>query len=166
VADACRFLGYTTSAEKEELVNACDLMCVPSRNEPFKVVVLVAWDACKPVVDTEAISIIKNSEDGLLAYIEPQSLAWCINRLLADPEKMQRLAEAGHARIEAEFSWDRIARRTEDVYKEVLQGLQASGRLKRSIRSENRLDHVAGVDNNLEKDLRLVLRSFAPQWIV
>ena len=121
VADACRFLGYTTSAEKEELINACDLMCIPSRNEPFGVVVLEAWDACKPVVATEAISIIRNFEDGLLAYIEPQSLAWCINRLLADPEEMRRLAEAGHARIEAEFSWDRIARRTEDVYHEVLK---------------------------------------------
>lgn len=121
VADACRFLGYTSSAEKEELVNACDLMCVPSRNEPFGVVVLEAWDACKPVVATEAVSIIKNFEDGLLAYVEPQSIAWCINRLLADPEEMKRLAEAGYDRIDAEFSWDRIARRTEDVYSDVLQ---------------------------------------------
>lgn len=121
VADACRFLGYSSSAEKEELVNACDLMCVPSRNEPFGVVVLEAWDACKPVVATEAVSIIKNFEDGLLAYVEPQSIAWCINRLLADPEEMKRLAEAGYDRIDAEFSWDRIARRTEDVYSDVLQ---------------------------------------------
>ena len=92
VADSCRFLGYTSSAEKEELVNACDLMCVPSRNEPFGVVVLEAWDACKPVVATEAVSIIKNFEDGLLAYVQPQSIAWCINRLLSNPEEMKRLA--------------------------------------------------------------------------
>ena len=50
VENSCRFLGYTSSAEKQELMNACDLMCVPSRNEPFGVVVLEAWDACKPVV--------------------------------------------------------------------------------------------------------------------
>jgi len=116
VADACRFLGYTTSSEKEELVNACDLMCVPSRNEPFGVVVLEAWDACKPVVATEAVSIIKNFEDGLLAYVQPESIAWCINRLLANPEEMKRLATAGCSRIASEFSWERIAKRTEDVY--------------------------------------------------
>lgn len=116
VADACRFLGYTTSSEKEELINACDLMCVPSRNEPFGVVVLEAWDACKPVVATEAVSIINNFQDGLLAYIQPESIAWCINRLLENPEEMKKLAVAGCSRINAEFSWDRISKRTEDVY--------------------------------------------------
>jgi glycosyltransferase involved in cell wall biosynthesis len=120
VADACRFLGYTSSSEKEELVNACDLMCVPSRNEPFGVVVLEAWDACKPVVATEAVSIIKNFEDGLLAYVQPESIAWCINRLLGNPDEMKKLARAGFCRIEAEFGWDTIAKRTEKVYELVL----------------------------------------------
>ena len=60
VADSCRFLGYTSSADKQMLINACDMMCVPSRNEPFGVVVLEAWDACKPVVATDAVSIINN----------------------------------------------------------------------------------------------------------
>ena len=120
VADACRFLGYTSSSEKEELVNACDLMCVPSRNEPFGVVVLEAWDACKPVVATEAVSIIKNFKDGLLAYVQPESIAWCINRLLGDPDEMKKLARAGFCRIETEFGWDTIAKRTEKVYELVL----------------------------------------------
>jgi glycosyltransferase involved in cell wall biosynthesis len=120
VADACRFLGYTSSAEKEELVNACDLMCIPSRNEPFGVVVLEAWDACKPVVATEAVSIVRNFEDGLLAYIQPESIAWCINRLLSNPDEMKKLAEAGSSRVDSEFSWDMIAKRTEEVYDEAL----------------------------------------------
>jgi len=120
VANACRFLGYTSSSEKEELVNACDLMCVPSRNEPFGVVVLEAWDACKPVVATEAVSIIRNFEDGLLAYVQPESIAWCINRLLSNPAEMKKLAQAGYSRIDAEFSWDRIAKRTEEVYLQAL----------------------------------------------
>jgi glycosyltransferase involved in cell wall biosynthesis len=120
VAEACRFLGYTSSSEKEELINACDLMCIPSRNEPFGVVVLEAWDACKPVVATEAVSIIKNFEDGLQAYIQPESIAWCINRLLSNPEEMKKLAEAGSSRVDSEFSWDMIAKRTEEVYDEAL----------------------------------------------
>ena len=101
--------------------NACDLVCVPSRNEPFGVVVLEAWDACKPVVATEAVSIIRNFEDGLLAYVQPESIAWCINRLLSNPEEMKKLAQAGCSRIDAEFSWDRIAKRTEAVYEEAIK---------------------------------------------
>ena len=117
---ACRFLGYSSTPTKEELMNACDLICIPSRNEPFGVVVLEAWDACKPVVATEAVSIIKNFEDGLIAYIQPESIAWCINRLLQNPEEMEKLGRAGHSRIETEFSWDRIAKRTEEVYNQAL----------------------------------------------
>ena len=120
IADACRFLGYVSSAEKQELMNACDLVCVPSRNEPFGVVVLEAWDAGKSVVATEAVSIIRNFEDGLLAYIQPESLAWCINRLLRSPEEMKSLALAGQSRIEKEFSWGRIAEKTEEVYADIL----------------------------------------------
>ena len=120
VADACRFLGYVSSAEKQELMNACDMACVPSRNEPFGVIVLEAWDAGKPVVATEAVSIIRNFQDGLLAYTQPESIAWCINRLLKNPEEMKKLAEAGQSRIEKEFSWERIAEKTEEVYAEVL----------------------------------------------
>jgi glycosyltransferase involved in cell wall biosynthesis len=98
VTDACRFLGYVPGSEKQELFNACDLVCVPSRNEPFGIIVLEAWDAGKPVVATEAVSIIRNFEDGLLAYIQPESIAWCINRLLKSPEEMKSLALAGQNR--------------------------------------------------------------------
>ena len=45
----------------------------------------------RPVVATEAVSIIRNFEDGLLAYIQPESIAWCINRLLRSPEEMKKL---------------------------------------------------------------------------
>ena len=65
-------------------------------------------------------SIVKNFEDGILAYVQPESIAWCINRLLADPKEMEKIAKAGCDRIEAEFSWDRIAKRTEEVYEKIL----------------------------------------------
>ena len=120
VSGACRFLGYLPASDKEELMKACDLFCIPSRNEPFGIVVLEAWDACKPVVATEAVSIIRNFEDGLLAYIQPESLAWCINRLLSNPDEMKTLAQAGRSRIEREFRWDRIAKKTEELYIKVI----------------------------------------------
>jgi len=121
VNDACRFLGYITSQAKEALMNACDLLCVPSRNEPFGMVVLEAWDAGKPVVATEAVSIINNFEDGLLAYIQPQSIAWCIKRLLENRDEREKISSAGHKRIEAEFGWDRICERTENVYEKAFE---------------------------------------------
>jgi glycosyltransferase involved in cell wall biosynthesis len=120
ISNSCRFLGYVSPYTKEELINACDLFCVPSRNEPFGMVVLEAWDAKKPVVATEAVSIINNFQDGLLAYIEPASLSWCMKRLLENPKESRALAEAGNRRLKAEFSWDNIAEDLETAYEEVL----------------------------------------------
>jgi glycosyltransferase involved in cell wall biosynthesis len=119
---ACRFLGYASTLTKERLMNACDLICIPSRNEPFGVIVLEAWEVCKPVVATEAVSIIRNFEDGLLAYIQPESIAWCINSLINHPDEMRRIAKAGRTRLETEFDWDKIARKTLEVYANAYRG--------------------------------------------
>ena len=116
VGYACRFLGYISTLTKERLMNACDIICIPSRNEPFGVIVLEAWEVCKPVVATEAVSIVRNFEDGLLAYIQPESIAWCINNLINHPEEMIKIAKAGRTRLETEFDWDKIARKTLEVY--------------------------------------------------
>ena len=120
VNDACRFLGYISSQAKEELMNSCDLFCVPSRNEPFGMVILEAWDAGKPIVATEAVSIINNFQDGLLAYVQPESIAWCINHLLEHPKEMRMIARAGHKRIKKEFSWDKIGKEIEEMYDDVI----------------------------------------------
>jgi len=120
VNDACRFLGYISSQAKEELMNSCDLFCVPSRNEPFGMVILEAWDAGKPIVATEAVSIINNFQDGLLAYVQPESIAWCINHLLEHPNEMRKIARAGHKRIKKEFSWDKIGKEIEEMYDDVI----------------------------------------------
>src|SRR5205809_2408688 len=50
VAHATRFLGYRNGGELIDLYKACDAVCVPSRNEPFGIVVLEAWSAGKPVI--------------------------------------------------------------------------------------------------------------------
>jgi glycosyltransferase involved in cell wall biosynthesis len=122
VTASCLFLGYVTDTMKKEWMNACDLICIPSRNEPFGIVVLEAWDAAKPVIATEAVSIIKNFEDGLLAYIEPSSISWCVDKMLQSPENMQRLGRAGRTRVIKESGWgNRIVRRTEEVYENVLE---------------------------------------------
>jgi glycosyltransferase involved in cell wall biosynthesis len=65
------------------------------------------------------VSIINNFKDGPLAYIQPESIAWCINHLLKNPDEMRRISEAGHNRINLEFDWKMIAERTESIYKEI-----------------------------------------------
>ena len=47
---ATRFLGHNNGWRLADLFKASDVVCVPSRNEPFGIVILEAWSAGKPVV--------------------------------------------------------------------------------------------------------------------
>ena len=50
VSHATRFLGHQNGGRLADLFKATDCVCVPSRNEPFGIVILEAWSAGKPVV--------------------------------------------------------------------------------------------------------------------
>jgi glycosyltransferase involved in cell wall biosynthesis len=119
VGDACRFLGYAPDDVAADWMNACDLVCVPSRNEPFCIVALEAWDANKPIVGTEAVCLVSNFTTGINAYLSPDSLAWCINYALANPEQSKRMGENGSQLIKETYNWDTIADGVITVYKRV-----------------------------------------------
>jgi glycosyltransferase involved in cell wall biosynthesis len=117
VKHACRFTGYISDEECIELLNACDIVVVPSRNEPFGIVVLEAWDAGKPVIGTEAVGLIDNFRNGIKAYLSPESIAWCINHVIDNPEYLRRMGEEGRRDVERLYDWNTIADDTIDVYR-------------------------------------------------
>jgi len=45
-----KFLGYIPDSEYVRLLHASDVIVIPSRNEPFGLVLLEAWSAKRPVV--------------------------------------------------------------------------------------------------------------------
>ena len=53
IQNTVRFLGYRNGDELIRLFKLADAICVPSRNEPFGIVVLEAWSANKPVIVTQ-----------------------------------------------------------------------------------------------------------------
>ncbi|HMK45167.1 MAG TPA: glycosyltransferase family 4 protein [Methanocella sp.] len=116
VAHACRFLGYINDDHLLDLYNACDLLVVPSRNEPFGIVVLEAWDAGKPAIGTDAVPIIDNFVNGIRARLYPESIAWCIGDVIDKPSALQWMGAQGRKLIDRVFNWDNVAKMTESLY--------------------------------------------------
>jgi glycosyltransferase involved in cell wall biosynthesis len=119
VRDACRFLGYASDEIAVDWMNACDMVCVPSRNEPFCIVVLEAWDAGKPVIGTEAVHLISNFSTGIKAYIAPDSIAWCINYALANPKQSKSMGEKGNNLIKGLYNWNTVADEVVKLYEKL-----------------------------------------------
>jgi glycosyltransferase involved in cell wall biosynthesis len=106
VAGRVRFLGWRH--DRSALLQACDLCVFPSRSEPFGSVTLEAWAHERPLIAAAAegpAAYVRNGEDGLIVPIDDDdALAGAITHLIDDPASARRLAAAGLARYEAEFT--------------------------------------------------------------
>ena len=124
VAHAVRFLGVM--GQNGDLVNlfkSTDVVCVPSRNEPFGITVLESWAAGKPVVATQRggpRELISHGQDGYLIYDNPQSIYWGVSEIFNNFDHARWMGRNGRTKAAYGFSWDTIAERTENVYRELL----------------------------------------------
>jgi glycosyltransferase involved in cell wall biosynthesis len=119
VEHACRFFGYLSRGEVIDMYKACDCVVVPSRNEPFGIVVLEAWSAGKPVVATMKggpAEIVWHGVNGYKIYDNPESVAWGVGTLFADFDHGRWMGRNGRIGAETAFSWDHIADQTLGVY--------------------------------------------------
>jgi len=117
------FVGYIPDSEYIRLLNACDLVVIPSRNEPFGLVLLEAWSAEKPVVACDVGGLSENIDtfiNGIKVQPESESLAWGINTIIDDPGNSQVLGRRGRSKVNRQFLWDPIANRMANTYARVV----------------------------------------------
>ena len=101
------------------LDKSCDVVCVPSRNEPFGIVILEAWSAGKPVVASEnggPGEFVWNEVNGLKIYPNPESIAWGLGTLFTNFEWARWMGRNGRIAAESAFSWDAVGDTMLSVY--------------------------------------------------
>jgi glycosyltransferase involved in cell wall biosynthesis len=108
------------------VINAADLLVLPSRAEPFGLVLLEAMALAKPVVAMAAGGPPEVVEDGRTGRLCPPgdagALADAIEGLLADPRRRAEMGQGGRRRFLDHFTADRMARATLDVYRRAAAG--------------------------------------------
>ena len=121
-----QFLGYRNDVP--DLIQAADLMVIPSHMEGLCTSLIDALFGAKPIVATLAGGIpeLVGPRDGepevarLVSPCDPQALAVALCEALANPDAMRLLAERGRLRAERLFTADRMVDQLLDVYAEVL----------------------------------------------
>ncbi len=131
-----------TREEAIQLYSHCAVFCCPSVYEPFGIINLEAMACRAPVVASATggiLEVVVEEETGHLVPFEAdpvttfpvdaekfaKDLATRITALLRDPEKAQRMGEAGRKRVEEHFSWTAIAAQTIKLYESLIAARKA-----------------------------------------
>lgn len=113
---------------EEERINhyaACDIAVFPSLYEPFGIVALEAMSMEKPVVVGAAgVSgmreiVVCCGEEQCGYHIDPNNpsdIAWGVVSALETAEKRKMLGKNGRKRVLSEFTWNKIAEKTLQLY--------------------------------------------------
>ncbi len=117
-------------SEEERIAHyaACDLAVFPSLYEPFGIVALEAMSMEKPVVvGASGVSgmreiVITDGPEQCGFHINPSDpvdIAWGIISCLQNNDRKLEFGKNGRKRVLTEFTWDAIAEKTLEIYREV-----------------------------------------------
>jgi len=115
-----RFLGRLDDADYVSLLNASDIVAIPSRNEPFGLVLLEAWSAGRCVVASDVGGLSENIEhgtDGVKVRPHPDSIAKGLAVVADSPGKSLCMGRKGFEKVKECFQWNRVAERMEKSYR-------------------------------------------------
>lgn len=115
--------GFISDSEYVRLLHASDIVVIPSRNEPFGIILLEAWSANRPVVVSRVGGLAENVEhgvNGLVVDPNPEGIAWGVNYYLDNQHDRIRLARGGYNQVDRRFFWDSIKDQVLYVYREAL----------------------------------------------
>lgn len=123
ISDRVLFPGFISDEEAVRLFCVANVAVFPSSYEPFGLVALEAMAARVPLVVTNIggfAEIIQHNVTGLTVYPDDaDSLAWGICETLRDPTAAQQRARFAYEIVTSSYSWDVIANRTVQQYREL-----------------------------------------------
>jgi starch synthase len=114
------FAGEVDEATKRDLLAGAECLVLPSFYEAQGIVIAEAWAQGRPVIATAVGGVpemVADSQDGLLyAYGDIPALTTALREILMDRSYASRMGAAGLRKAALTFTWERIARRFENLY--------------------------------------------------
>lgn len=120
--DKVIFTGYRHDIP--EVLDALDLLVVPSEREPFGRVIIEAMASMKPVIAANAGGIPEIIQDGINGILvpvgDPNAIAEAIIKLVKDRNLAKELGFAGRDTVEKRFTIEENVCKIQDIYEELL----------------------------------------------
>ena len=124
ITDIVDFRGILRGRELLEEFSRCACLVLPSYQETAPMVIQEAMASGLPVIASDICGIPYQVDDGKSGFLFPpgdvEALAHSLNMLLSDQFLRERFSAAARQRAENEYRGEAIARKTLDVYRDML----------------------------------------------
>ena len=123
--DQVVFTGYIPDESLVKYYNLADIFVLPSvdQSEAFGMVLLEAMSCAKPVIASDLPGVRKVVNRGVNGSLfkpkQADQLAFRLNELLNNPEECKRYGLAGREKVEKDYSWVKIVKNLEEIYKSI-----------------------------------------------
>jgi glycosyltransferase involved in cell wall biosynthesis len=124
VRERVNFLGFRNDVT--EAMGASDVFLFPSWYEAFSLATIEAAACGLPILATKingAEDFVEPGETGFFIEHDPEQIATVLERLVDNETDRRRLGENARRMVEQHYTWDRVAKLTEEAYFEYLQGV-------------------------------------------
>jgi glycosyltransferase involved in cell wall biosynthesis len=130
-----RFVSGVSDAELVQIMGSAEVACVPSLYEGFSLPTAELMACQTPLVVSRAGAIPEVvGPDGLCADLvtpgDVEELVAALGKLLDDPQRRERMGEAGRRRVLELFSWKVVALKVAAAYAEVITEYQSERLVK------------------------------------
>lgn len=128
LSERCRFVDAVAYEAVADYLNEMDVLVLPSRTtshwkEQFGRVLVEAM-GCRVVAvgsDSGAIPEVIGDAGAIFPESDVDALAAILNRLAANPEMLESMRERGYRRALENYSVERLAERTLDIWRELMR---------------------------------------------
>lgn len=122
-------LGFIDLQDKYDAQAAAELLCQPSHNESFSLVIMESWLCGRPTLVSADCAVTKNfvsESNGGLYFKDYFEFEGCVNYIVNNKEAAVVMGENGNRYVKERFSWDAVTEKYMRLFSEI-EGAQKTG---------------------------------------
>lgn len=122
-------LGFIDLQDKYDAQAAAELLCQPSHNESFSLVIMESWLCGRPTLVSADCAVTKNfvsESNGGLYFKDYFEFEGCVNYIVNNNEAAVVMGKNGNRYVKERFSWDAVTEKYMRLFSEI-EGAQKTG---------------------------------------
>lgn len=122
ILDKVHDLGFVEKQDKYDAYAAAELLCQPSQNESFSLVIMESWLCERPVLVNDRCAVTKNfviESNGGLYFKNYFEFEGAVNYILSHKSEAGIMGNNGKTYVENHFAWDRIIDKYIDFFEKI-----------------------------------------------